>query len=83
MDQHCVSVLLPVLFTVLVGCQRAEPPSQIVKMMEDAGSGDVAKVSDIRIVSWLDEHRTVLLTVKQQCIDVRASGPPASWAGHH
>jgi hypothetical protein len=72
-----VSVLLPILFTVLVGCQR------IVKTMEDAGSGDVAKVSDVGMVSWLDEHKTVLLAVKQQCIDVRASGPPASWAGHN
>ena len=60
-----VSVLFPVLFTVLVGCQKAEPPSQIVKTMEDAGSGDVAKVSDVEIVRWLDEHKAVLLAIKQ------------------
>jgi len=48
-----------------VGCKKAEPPSPIVKLMEDAGSGDVSKTSDEGITRWLDQHKAVLLEVKK------------------
>ena len=75
-----VSIRLLVLVVVFVGCKKAEPPSPIVKMMEDAGSGDVWKTSDEGITRWLDQHKAVLLEVKKKCIEVRASNPPANWS---
>jgi len=62
------------------GCKKAEPPSPIVKMMEDAGAGDVSKTSDEGITRWLDQHKEVLLEVKKKCIEVRNSKPPANWS---
>jgi hypothetical protein len=75
-----VSILVPILLGGLVGCRKAEPPSLIVKMMEDAGSGDVSKTSDEGITRWLDQHKAVLLEVKKKCMEVRASNPPANWS---
>jgi len=75
-----VSVLVLVNAVGFVGCKKAEPPSPIVKMMEDAGSGDVSKTSDEGITRWLDQHKPVLLDVKKKCIEVRASNPPANWS---
>ena len=75
-----VSILVLVLMVMFVGCKKAEPPSPIVKMMEDAGSGEVAKTSDEGITRWLDQHKAVLIEVKKKCIEVRASNPPANWS---
>ena len=75
-----VSILVLVCEVEFVGCKKAEPPSPIVKMMEDAGSGDVSKTSDEGITRWLDQHKPVLLEVKKKCIEVRASNPPANWS---
>jgi hypothetical protein len=82
MKRKCmaVSVLVLVYAVGFVGCKKAEPPSPIVKMMEDAGSGDVSKTSDEGITRWLDQHKPVLLEVKKKCIEVRASNPPANWS---
>ena len=48
MKRKCMAVSILVLVSAVgfVGCKKAEPPSPIVKMMEDAGSGDVSKTSD-------------------------------------
>jgi len=75
-----ISILVLVFVVMFVGCKKAEPPSPIVKMMEDAGSGEVAKTSDDGITRWLDQHKAVLLEVKKKCIEVRASNPPANWS---
>ena len=75
-----LAVSILVLVLVFVGCKKVEPPSPIVKMMEDAGSGDVSKTSDEGITRWLDQHKVVLLEVKKKCIEVRASNPPANWS---
>jgi hypothetical protein len=75
-----VSIVLLALVIEFEGCKKAEPPSPIVKMMEDAGSGDVSKTSDEGITRWLDQHKTVLLEVKKKCIEVKASNPPANWS---
>jgi hypothetical protein len=81
MKRTCMAIsILVLVFVVLsVGCKKTEPPSPIVKMMEDAGSGDVSKTSDEGIIRWLDQHKAVLLEVKKECIEVRASKPPANW----
>jgi hypothetical protein len=73
-----VSILVPVVG--FVGCKKAEPPSPIVKLMEDAGSGDLSKISDEGITRWLDQHKAVLVEVKKKCNEVRASKPPANWS---
>ena len=75
-----VSILVLVFVVMFVGCKKAEPPSPIVKMMEDAGSGEVAKTSDEGITRWLDQHKAVLLEVKKKCMEVRASNTPANWS---
>ena len=75
-----VSILVFVFVVMFVGCKKAEPPSPIVKMMEDAGSGEVSKTSDEGITRWLDQHKAVLLEVKKKCVEVRASNPPANWS---
>ena len=75
-----VSNLVFVFVVMFVGCKKAEPPSPIVKMMEDAGSGDVSKTSDEGITRWLDQHKTCSIEVKKQCIEVKASNPPANWS---
>ena len=75
-----VSILLLTLVIEFEGCKKAEPPSPIVKMMEDAGSGDVSKTSDEGITRWLDQNKAVLLEVKKKCIEVKASNPPANWS---
>jgi len=74
-----VSILVVVFVVEFGGCKKAEPPSPIVKIMEDAGSGDLSKTSDEGITRWLDQHKAVLLEVKKKCIEVRASKPAANW----
>jgi len=75
-----VSILLVISLVEFEGCKKVEPPSPIVKMTEDAGSGDVSKTSDEGISRWLDQHKAVLLEVKKKCTEVRASNPPANWS---
>lgn len=60
MKRARMTVSILVLVVGFVGCKKAEPPSPIVKMMEDAGSGDVSKTSDEGITRWLDQHKAVL-----------------------
>ena len=66
--------------TIVAGCKKPEPPSPIVKLMEDAGAGDVSATSDEGISRWLDQHKAVLLEVKKRCIEVRKANPPATWS---
>jgi hypothetical protein len=75
-----VSILVFIFVVMFVGCKKAEPSSPIVKIMEDAGSSEVAKTSDEGITRWLDQHKAVLLEVKKKCIEVRSSNPPANWS---
>ena len=75
-----VSILVLVFVVMFVGCKKAEPPSPIVKMMEDAGSGEVSKTSDEGITRWLDQHKVVLIEVKKKCIEASTSNPPANWS---
>ena len=80
MKRTWMAVSILVLTVAPVGCKKAEPPSPIVRMMEDAGSGEVSKTSDEGITRWLDQHKAVLIEVKKKCIEVRASNPPANWS---
>jgi hypothetical protein len=80
MKRVWMAVSLLVFVVGFVGCKKAEPPSPIVKMMEDAGAGDVSKTSDEGITRWLDQHKAVLVEVKNKCNEVRASKPPANWS---
>jgi hypothetical protein len=82
MKRTCMAVpmLVLVFVVVFVGCKKAEPPSPIVKMIENAGSGEVSKTSDEGITRWLDQHKAILLEVKKKCIEVGTSKPPADWS---
>lgn len=80
MKRAWMAVSILCLVVGYVGCKKAEPPSPIVKLMEDAGSGDVSKTSDEGITRWLDQHKAVLSKVKDKCTEVRSSNPPANWS---
>jgi hypothetical protein len=65
-----------------VGCKKAEPPSPIVKKLEDAGAGDLSNVSTDEIARWMSHHwddrKEVIWEVKKACIAIKES-KPASW----
>ena len=75
-----VSILVLVFVIVFVGCKKAEPPSPIVKMMEDSGSGEVSETSDEGITDGSTSTRPFSKKSRKKCIDVRASKPPANWS---
>ena len=71
-----VSIL--VLVGAPVGCKKAEPPSPIVKRIEDAGSGDLSEASTKSINDWFNKHKDLAKEIKEECLEVRDS-KPANW----
>jgi hypothetical protein len=61
----------------LGGCGR-ERSSPIIRMVENAGAGDLRAVSVGSMVQWLDRHPALDLKVENLCIDVRKN-PLAAW----
>jgi hypothetical protein len=82
MKLTCAAAAVSIMALTIIpaGCKKPEPPSPIVKLMEDAGAGDVSATSNEGISRWLDQHKAVLLEVKKKCIEVRQSNPPANWS---
>ena len=60
------------------GCNKEEPPSPIVKKLEDAGAGDLANASKESIEQWFRQHREVAKEIRQDCSRVKAT-KPADW----
>ena len=60
------------------GCKKVEPPSPIVKRLEDAGAGDLSNASKESIEQWFRQHREVAKEIRQDCSRVKAT-KPADW----
>ena len=75
-----VFMAIPILVVLgcPVGCRKAEPPSQIVKRVEDAGSGDLSQASTKSITDWFNKHQDLAKEIKKECQEVQNS-KPADW----
>ena len=60
------------------GCKKVEPPSPILKKIQDAGAGDVRNASKESIQQWFREHRDPAKEIGQDCNRVKAT-KPADW----
>src|SRR5260221_3791498 len=82
MKGPCMEVSLLVVVVGAVGCKKTEPPSPIVKKLEDAGAGDLSNASTEEIARWMSHHwddrKEVIWEVKKACLAVKDS-KPASW----
>jgi hypothetical protein len=58
---------------VLVGC-RSNPPSEIVRQVELADSGDVGKVPVESLMSFFDHHARLAVRIEALCAPKRAAG---------
>ena len=67
-----------VLIFAVAGCKKAEPPSPIVKKVEDAGSGDLSQASMKSITDWFNKHQDLAKEIKKECVEVQNS-KPANW----
>jgi hypothetical protein len=52
---------------VITSCGRTEPPSPIVQIAEQAGSGDLSATSGSSIHDWLGKHRDVADRIEALC----------------
>jgi hypothetical protein len=64
---------------IFAGCKKAEPPSPIMKKVQDAGAGEVTNGSKESIEQWLRQHADVAKEIRQDCARVKPSRP-ADWA---
>lgn len=62
----------------LASCTR-EADSPIVRRVEQAGAGDVRKVSDAALIDWFQKHQDVGQPVRKLCQPLLNSAP-AGWA---
>lgn len=61
------------------GCKKVDPPSAIVKKVQDAGAGDVSNASKESIEQWFKQHHDLAKEIVQDCNRVKAT-KPADWA---
>jgi hypothetical protein len=78
MKRAWMTVSILVLAGAAVGCKKAEPPSPIVKKVEDAGAGDLSQASTKSISDWFNKHMDLAKEIKQECSEVKDS-KPANW----
>jgi hypothetical protein len=78
MKRAWMAVSILVLAVADVGCKKAEPPSPIVKRVEDAGSGDLSQASMKSIYDWFNKHQDLAKEIKKECLEVKDSRP-ANW----
>ena len=64
---------------ILGGCKKVDPPSPIVKKVQDAGAGDVSNASKEAIEQWFKQHHDLAKEIVLDCNRVKAS-KPADWA---
>jgi hypothetical protein len=67
-----------VLVAGFVGCKKAEPPSAIVKKVEDTGSGELSQATTKSIYDWFNKHQELAREIKKDCLQVKDS-KPANW----
>ena len=78
MKQVWIAVPILVVTGALTGCKKPEPPSPIVKKVEDAGSGDLSQASTKSITDWFNKHQDLAKEIKKECLEVQNS-KPAEW----
>jgi hypothetical protein len=62
-------------FFVLVGCHSTTlPPSEIVRQVELADSGDVGKVPVESLMNFFDHHARLAVRIEALCAPKRATG---------
>jgi hypothetical protein len=69
-----------ILVAGFVGCKKAEPPSTIVKKVEDTGSGELSQATTKSIYDWFNKHQELAREIKKDCLQVKDS-KPANWGG--
>ena len=57
------------------GCKKVEPPSAIVKKLQEAGAGDLSNASKESIEQWLRQHREIAKEIRQDCNRVKGAKP--------
>jgi hypothetical protein len=60
------------IFAAAVGigaCKKAEPPSPIVKQVEDAGAGDLGRASVESLETWFKGHARLAYEIKLRCLE--------------
>ena len=79
MKRAWMAVSILVFASGFVGCKKAEPPSLIVKKVEDAGSGELSQATTKSIYDWLNKHQDLAKEIKKECLQVKDS-KPANWS---
>jgi hypothetical protein len=70
-------IAVAALLALSVSCSR-ERPSPIVKMVEDAGAGDLRGASLPSIRQWLEQHPEVAIEAAKRCKRIREKAT-AKW----
>ena len=71
MKRAWMAVPILVVIGAPAGCKKAEPPSPIVKKVEDAGSGDLSQASARSISDWFNKHQDLAKEIKKECSQVQ------------
>ncbi|MGA2435816.1 MAG: hypothetical protein ABSG25_11075 [Bryobacteraceae bacterium] len=79
MKRTWMAVSILVTVSALVDCKKAEPPSTIVKKVEDAGSGELSQATTKSIYDWFNKHQELAKEIKSECLQVKDS-KPANWS---
>ena len=79
MKRAWMAVSILVLVAGFVGCKKAEPPSTIVKKVEDAGAGELSQATTKSIYDWFNKHQELAKEIKNECLQVKDS-KPANWS---
>ena len=79
MKRTWMAVSILVTVSALVGCKKAEPPSTIVKKVEDAGSGELSQATTKSIYDWFTKHQELAKEIKNDCLAVKEL-KPANWS---
>ena len=68
------------LTSLLVACEKKEPPSALVQKLEAAGAGGLSTASVNSIQQWLQQHEDLALEAKKECDQIRKSqGASGNW----
>jgi hypothetical protein len=79
MKRAWMAVSILVLVAGFVGCKKAEPPSPIVKKVEDAGAGELSQATTKSIYDWFNKHQELAKEIKNDCLAVKDL-KPADWS---
>src|ERR1700692_2096100 len=73
MKRAWMAVSILVFASGFVGCKKAEPPSLIVKKVEDAGSGELSQATTKSIYDWFNKHQELAKEIKKECTQLKVA----------